>query len=608
MTNTRPRISPRPQHLLAPIVIALLAGCAGQNDTTEPQNDLVTITVISTNDVHGQLMAADARGGLTTLSGYVQNVRDARDADGGAVLLIDGGDMWQGSLESNINEGAAMIEAYNALEYTAATIGNHEFDFGPIGELTIPASSADDPRGVLKQRTSEANFPLLSANIVIAETGERPNWPNVFPSVLINRQGIDVGIIGVTAANTLTTTISGNVSDLEMLPLAETIEREATSLRSRGADLVIVTAHAGTRCEAPFDDPLDVSDCNLNGEIVQVANDLPPGLVDHIVAGHIHEGIAHEFNGIAVTSSFSVAQAFGRVDFVLDASSGQILDRTIYPPTENCPAISEASGECLWLPADSEPSRPPIYEGKEVHPLPHVVAIVDAAVERAAQRKGESLGVTLAGRFTTDGNPESTLANLFLRALIDESGADIALHNVSGGIRAALPAGPLTYGDVFTMFPFDNRVTLHNFSGRELRAIVATQATSGRGRAGFAGAYADVACTDGSVIVTLTRPDGTEILDADRVTVLANDFIATAGDGIMSPVTPPDGLRYTDAGLYTRDALVNWFKRQGDSLSPADFIGEEFQEWRMPAGFSCGSLETERKAGEGLDLSQQFAI
>ena len=75
----------------------------------------IVISMIGTNDVHGMLLPKNGRGGLTAISGYVNAVRSARAADGGAVLLIDAGDMWQGTLESNITEGASVVSAYNAL-------------------------------------------------------------------------------------------------------------------------------------------------------------------------------------------------------------------------------------------------------------------------------------------------------------------------------------------------------------------------------------------------------------------------------------------------------------------------------------------------------------
>ena len=92
--------------------------------------DLVTLSIIGTNDLHGRIFPRNGRGGLAVLAGYVNNLRAVRKADGGAVLLIDAGDTFQGTAESNLTEGAVVIDAYNALGYAAAAIGNHDFDFG----------------------------------------------------------------------------------------------------------------------------------------------------------------------------------------------------------------------------------------------------------------------------------------------------------------------------------------------------------------------------------------------------------------------------------------------------------------------------------------------
>src|SRR5690606_781297 len=107
-------------------------------------------------------------------------------------------------------------------------------------------------------RAREARFPLLSANL--REGQDVIAWENVAPSVLFERGGAQVGVIGVTTEETLTTTIAANVRGLAIEPLASAITREASALRARGADVVLVAAHAGGRCER-FDDPRDLSSC-----------------------------------------------------------------------------------------------------------------------------------------------------------------------------------------------------------------------------------------------------------------------------------------------------------------------------------------------------------
>src|SRR5918996_29833 len=123
-----------------------IASVASVGQSTEKP---LTLSIVGTNDLHGGILPRDGRGGLALLSGYIKNLRAARARDGGAVLVIDGGDMFQGTLESNLAEGAPVVAAYNAIGYTAAAVGNHEFDFGPVGPPSVPTSATDDARGAL---------------------------------------------------------------------------------------------------------------------------------------------------------------------------------------------------------------------------------------------------------------------------------------------------------------------------------------------------------------------------------------------------------------------------------------------------------------------------
>ncbi|HEX7498679.1 MAG TPA: bifunctional metallophosphatase/5'-nucleotidase, partial [Polyangia bacterium] len=98
-------------------VVALVASTS-MADAAPPSQ--VTISVVGTSDLHGHIAA------LPWLGGYLENLRKARKETGGAVVLLDAGDMFQGTLESNLAEGAPVVRAYNALGYSAAAIGNHE--------------------------------------------------------------------------------------------------------------------------------------------------------------------------------------------------------------------------------------------------------------------------------------------------------------------------------------------------------------------------------------------------------------------------------------------------------------------------------------------------
>ncbi|MEM9694318.1 MAG: metallophosphoesterase, partial [Myxococcota bacterium] len=256
----------------------------------------LVLTVVGTNDLHGHIEA------LPNLGGYLDILRDQ-----GPVLLVDGGDLFQGTLVSNLGEGAAVIAGYNALGYAAAAVGNHEFDFGPQGAKVVPAGPDDDPRGALLARAAEADFPLLVANLR-RRSGKAVRFP---PATMVEVDSISVGIVGVTTIEALETTIAANVTDLEVEPLAAAIDRHARDLRRRGAQVVVVVAHAGAACRA-FDAPDDRSSCD-DGEIFQVAEALEPGLVDVIVGGHTHQAVAHRVGRTAIVESYAKGAAFWRV-------------------------------------------------------------------------------------------------------------------------------------------------------------------------------------------------------------------------------------------------------------------------------------------------------
>jgi 5'-nucleotidase len=542
------------------VLIALgLAACA-----TSPQPaDIVTLSIVGTNDVHGELLPTGNKGGIVTISAYFNALRQARDEDGGAVLHIDAGDMWQGTLESNLTEGAFVVDAYNAIGVTAAAIGNHEFDFGPAGVNAIPMDDGDDPRGALKLRATEADFPLLAANLIDLSTGKSVEWDNVQAAVMVEAAGVQVGIIGVVTSQALQTTISANTPGLAIAPLAATITEEARKLRQSGADLVVVAAHAGGRC-TEFDDPGDTSSCDPDAEIMRVARDIPAGLVDHIMAGHHHNGMAHVVNGISITSGFSNTIAFSRVDFKVDTARNHVIERHVFPPQLTAEGMQNE------------------YEGHALVPMPEVEAIAKLAATKAEVLKLEGLGVTLTGAFELERSVESPLSNLMTKALLDSFDADIAIHNVFGGIRSTLPAGELTYGDVYEMFPFDNVVTILHISGLDLRRIIAKQAHHEPRLPGFSGMRITVDCSADKMDVGMRMDDGREIADTDRIRVIANDFLAFGGDDILTPAIPDGGFALNFDMPRTRDALIKWFKARPGIMDPADFRSLDTPKWNLP--------------------------
>ena len=553
-----------PVRLLSTLLVAVsLVSCSAA-----PQREAgVTISIVGINDIHGELNAGEVHGGLVGISAYVSALRTARAADGGAVLVVDAGDMWQGTLESNLVEGSSMVEAYNALGVRGAAIGNHEFDFGPTGPQSVPITDSDDARGALKARAREANFPLLAANLVDASTGELVDWDNVQPSVMVDLGVAKVGIIGILTGSTLQTTIAANTRGLAIAPLAPAIDREAAALRAAGADIVVVVAHAGGRC-SDVSDPNDTSSCDLSSELIRVAREVDENTVDHIFGGHLNHEIAHIFDGVSVTTNLSRASSFGRVDFLVNPTDGEVLERRVFPPQPN-PA-----------------ARPARYEGTELEPIAGVADVAERAAGLANEQQARSLGVILEAPFPLGRDMESALFNLFTESLLESVDADVVLHNVRGGLRKGLPAGELNFGAVYEMFPFDNVVTILDVSGRDLREVMQQQSRQWQ-RVGFAGMRVYVECSGNDPDVRMIAASGKEILDEDRVMLAVNDYLALGGDGILEPIIPDNGFELRFDQPRTRDVFVDWLQRRGGSLHPDDWGSHAAPKWNAPSPTDC---------------------
>jgi len=516
----------------------------------------VTISIVGTNDLHGALER------LPLFAGFVANLRAARAADGGGVVLVDGGDMFQGTLESNLGEGADVVKAYNRLGYAGVAIGNHEFDYGPEGPAATATGPNDDPRGALKARAHEARFPFLASNIVDNVTGSRILWPNMPGSTMVEIAGVKIGIIGASTESTPYTTMPANFAGLRISPPAQALVDHATALRSQGANLIIATMHIGTSCKQ-FDQPDDSSSCDKREELFKLLNDLPRGTVDVIVGGHTHAGVAHRLDGVAVIESYAQGRAFGRVDVTV-GPDGKIADVHIDKPHLMCPLDKN------FNPAPVADCHLGDYEGKPVTPDPEVQKIVDAALARAGERRQEKLGVVLASIVKRAHSAESPEGDLFTDLMLEaRPDAQVALTN-GGGLRADLPAGTLTYGALFEALPFDNRFAIVELTGKDLRTLVTSNLSHGGGILSWAGLTARARCKAGKLDVQIQV--GAKPLDEGASYQLAtSDFLASGGDGVIGRLKLPESkIQVTDTIIReaVADVLRGWKASSRAAIDP----------------------------------------
>ncbi|MEO8910403.1 MAG: 5'-nucleotidase C-terminal domain-containing protein [Gemmatimonadaceae bacterium] len=461
------------------------------------------LRIVATNDFHGALEPRpDASGVMRGGAAYVATAIDrARRecAPNCETLLLDAGDLFQGTAASNLSFGRPVVEYYNRMGYAASALGNHEFDWGV---------------DTLRARMRQARFGILGANVRYTN-GRDVEW--IANDTMVTRGRVKVGIIGVSTVSTPTTTRAANVVGLRFDDPAPIVDSIGPALRKRGANFIVVIAHAGAGCSAN-------GTTSCDGEIIDLARKLSTK-VDAIVSGHTHTLVNTVVNGIPIVQARSSGRAIDVLDLPIGAATGTV-----------------SRHEVRELAADT------------LKPLPAVDSIVQRAIARVAGLVNRHVA-TIPTTLSRSG-AQYPLGNLIADAQRWAGKGDVAIMN-NGGIRTELRAGDATYGSLFELQPFGNTLCSLTMTGAQLRGLL--EEMVGRERpndhvSGLTIKY-DPSKPKGSRIVAVTMADGMPLSDTHTYDVVMNDFLATGGEGYNA------GGRATSSrplNIVDLDALINY--------------------------------------------------
>jgi len=476
------------RYLLLSILAFALAACSARQDLADevedgdPPTEPIHLTFLALNDFHGGLLDrpvtstddSPREGGAAMLSAYAAAVRAENP---GGTVIVDAGDMLQGPLLCNHFEGAPVADVYRHLGVTAAALGNHEFDYGPVGPRSL-AGPDDDLHGALAAFMERADLPILAANVRVADGG-RPLPAGVRPHMVIEAQGVKVGLIGLSTTSTPSQTVRQNVDGLIFDPVGPALAQAVTEVRAEGAEVIVVVAHLDGGCAGDRRwPPAEV--CTPEKELIELL-DGAGGEVDAVFMGHRHSFIADVLDGVALAEGGSKGRGMSRVDLYVDPVTRRV-DRSrtgILPPLAACEMQPATGDNCYSYDAEG-PWTPAMYNGRPVPPDTEVDAILAPYVEEIRQMCAETLvrAEVPIERAASKGLGESAAGNLVVDAMLaGYEGADVALCN-SGALRTDLPAGDLSYCALFALFPFDNRVVEVRLIGSELTELLRI-ATSG---------------------------------------------------------------------------------------------------------------------------------
>jgi 5'-nucleotidase len=554
-----------------------------------------TIVIMGLNDVHGAILPREMKskedegqkptnyraGGAAILAGHVELIRKVF---GPNFLLLDAGDEFQGTLESNASEGKPVVEFFNAIGVSAAAIGNHEFDFGPVGDTPVTAPGAD-LRGALKQRMSEARYPYLSANMSYKD-GRPLDFPNLQPSTILTAGRLKIGVIGLSTVTTPVTTRPEFVKDLAFSPGAQATLREAKRLRALGANIVVVVAHAGLACERRRPEPGllrrptdNEGSCEPTEEIPEMLEALPPGTVDAVVSGHTHQIVHHFVKGVPVIQSGASAQYYNLIYLTWNWKEQKLVNSevAIEGPVPICEKIFENQGDCNGVRPPPRNGRgrlvTPRFHGASIHPSSSIAKWTEGIDAEVLQIKKKVVG-NAARPLEHVRERESELGNLITDAMREIMNADIAITN-PGGIRASIDGGPIRYEDVFRAFPFDNDIRIVEMTDSEIRTMLRTAESGARGYFPVSGlkltlvspsepAEGDDLNKNRKIdpweidrLVSVTLPDGSPLKKGKLYRVAIPDFLVSGGDDMGYALSQIPKSRIKNEGsVYMRDAIV----------------------------------------------------
>ncbi len=426
------------------LILPLLASCSGKADFVDPNYtpklpefknkdngvikedaENVYFDFYEVSDFHGATVydKESKELGLERLSTYFDAKR--KDNPGGSVVL-SGGDMWQGSADSNITRGNLVTYGMRVMGFASMTFGNHEFDWevGETSWINNNLGRANDG-GV-------NSFPFLGANIYKKDTDEHPEFAK--PSTIVERGGYKIGIVGTIGDDIRNSILAAAIADLDFRNEVQTVKSEAAALRANGCDIVVWSSH---------------NDVNTLKDNISSVTDLG---VDLIFGGHSHSSIATaSATGIPMLETKDLARGIAHCQLKMNKSSK---------------AVTSVTAE-----VDENPAL------KDYEPDPDITGIYKQYSKKYIDKvKNRKLGKA-DGKFSK----EDELGNLAVESMFNQTKAKFgnyeisaALTNKSGGVRADLESGKITYGDLYSAFPFDNEIVIVKCTGSELKSYLSS--------------------------------------------------------------------------------------------------------------------------------------
>ena len=451
---------------------------------------LVIIDFYVLNDLHGKFCDTDTQPGVDNLASYLKDRENYDDN----IIIFSSGDMWQGAAESNLTEGLIITEWMNELNFVSMTLGNHEYDWG---------------EDLIRKNKEAAEFPFLAINIYDKTTGKLADYCT--PSVIVECDGIEVGIIGAIGDcySSISSSMVTNVEFKVGQELTNLVKAESERLREQGVDLIVYSLHDGYGSS-------NSSSSSISSNSLSSYYDasLSNGYVDLIFEGHTHQSYTlYDTYNIYHMQGGGENRGISHVEISLNSITGkknvteaEVVKNSVYGS----------------FPEDEETNQ------------------IEEKYSDVINNANDILGYSTVKQSST--TIENLVAELYLETGIEKWGNKYNIVLGGGYINTRSPydlaAGPVTYSDLLSLLPFNNRLTLCSVSGRYLKSVFINTSNSN---------YHNAYSTYGNSIKN-------NVNNNETYYVIVDDYTATYAPNRLTIV------EYYEDGIYARDLVAEKIK------------------------------------------------
>ncbi len=501
----------------------------------------VTVSIFNTTDLHGHIMSAKTYEGEENVGGLARCVTQIRSwqKENPHHLLLDIGDVYQGTHVSRATGGALMIDLFNRLNYDAWVIGNHEFDWG-LDTLT--------------KCLTASKMNVLAAN---AQAGGK--WTNtledkthplakIAPYFIKEVAGFRIGVVGAVTPGLPAWLNPSLLKEFSAADPLGSVKFAIRRLKAENVDAIVLACHFGIKgIRDGRGTPDDFA--NRVHEITRECRDLSV-----VIAGHTHRDIGvFRVNDIPYTQASYYGIHAGRTDLVFDKDSRKLLDVKVStvrmekgieldPMVVSAAAKDVQASEAELKREIGELADPLSCKGEPGIPAPSL-RLIHSAIRHSLEKRGQKIDGVLHGLFLDDKD---------------------------------LPAGKKTIADAWEIIPYENRLATAEFTGAELAAVAEETMSARYSTHGLSGFKVAVSGEGADLKVTgLALPGGEPVDPAKRYRIALNGFDAQSGGRRyekLAKICAAPETKLTLHSTESRDAVIEYFTDR-KTVRAADLAG-----------------------------------